>query len=136
MSLDPCIEYFNMGPWPFYCGFTTSKKKFKAEMARLGIDPAPDFVTTDHANATTHFLERRSCLTAIIAMPKPKGDKHSPEQIAGLLAHEATHVAQELWRSIGEKRPGDEAEAYLVQHIVQCCLQIAYNTNRVRQTEP
>lgn len=129
------IEYFGMGPWPIYVGFTTSRKAFKKEMTRLKITPCPDFVTSSHANATTHFLTSPdNGLTAIIAMQKPVG--RSPEQIAGLVAHEAVHVAQSLWENIGERTPGHEAEAYLVQMITQCCLQQVMKTGRVRRTEP
>lgn len=131
----PCIDYFSMGPWPIYVGFTMSAKAFRKEMRRLEINPAPPMVSNSHSNATTHFLTAPdNGLTAIIAMPKPKG--RSPEQIAGLLAHEAVHVAQELWENIGERRPGAEAEAYFVQMITQCCLQIALDTGRTRKEAP
>lgn len=134
MSEEPCIAYFHMGPWPFYCGFTTKPKAFRLEMERLKIKPAPDFTASTHANATTHFLEKDGVLTAVITMQNPKS--RSIEQVAGLLAHEATHVVQEVWEQFGERQPGKEAEAYLVQHIVQCCLQVAYKTGRVRKSEP
>lgn len=131
---EPHIAYFNMGPWPFYCGFTTSKKAFAKEMERLGVDPVPPFFGAAHANATVHYLEKDGCPTMIVTMVKP--GKRSTEQVAGLLAHEATHVVQELWAQLGEREPGREAEAYLVQMIVQCCLQIVYKTGRVRKSEP
>lgn len=44
--------------------------------------------------------------------------------IAALIAHEAVHVAQFLWEAIGEEKPGNEAEAYFVQSIVQEVLEI------------
>lgn len=135
MSDEACIDYFSMGPWPIYVGFTMSKKAFRKEMRRLNISPSPDMVTNSHSNATTHFLTAPDHgLTAIIAMPKPVG--RSPEQIAGLIAHEAVHVAQALWENIGERTPGHEAEAYLVQMITQCCLQKVMDTGRVRKTAP
>lgn len=127
------ITYFNMGPWPVYVGFTTSPKAFKREMDRLGITDQP-FHASRYANATTHFLENRDQMTAVITMTKPKGIP--VEQVAGLIAHEATHVAQAMWEQLGEREPGHEAEAYLVQHIVQGCLQEALKTGREKKTEP
>lgn len=133
MTDEACIDYFNMGPWPMYLGFTQSKKAFAKEMKRLSVVNV-SFLSSDHANATVHILEKDGALTCIIAMEKGKG--RSPEQIAGLIAHEAMHIVQELWSHIGEKVPGREAEAYLIQHIVQSCLQIACDTGRTKKTEP
>lgn len=134
MSKDAaCIDYFNMGQWPIYVGFTTSRKAFAREMKRLSCGKV-DFLSTTHANATTHTLTKDGTLTFIIAMEK-QGER-SVEQVAGLVAHEATHVAQRLWEQIGESRPGDEAEAYLVQMITQSCLEIALKTGRTKKAEP
>ena len=134
MSDKPHIDYFNMGPWPIYVGFTQSAKAFRKEMKRLKITPCPEITVNAHSNAATHFLTSPDHgLTAIIAMPK---SKRSPEQIAGLIAHEATHVARHLWINIGEDNPGHEAEAYLIQMVTQCCLQIALDSGRTRKTAP
>lgn len=113
------IEYFHMGPWGCYVGFTQSPKAFRREMKRMKIDEPPSFVATDHANATMHSFTKDGDLTCIITMPP---SKHKMAQIAALLAHEAVHIAQEFWAWIGEKEPGREAEAYFVQYIVQRCL--------------
>lgn len=45
--------------------------------------------------------------------------RYAPHEIAGLLAHEATHVCQWTMREAHEHAPGDEAEAYLVQALVE-----------------
>ncbi len=37
--------------------------------------------------------------------------------IAGLMAHEATHIWQEWCRSMGEAAPGNEISAYAVQNL-------------------
>jgi len=131
---EPHITYFNMGPWPIYVGFTQSKKAFAKEMKRLGIAGNP-FIANDHSTATMHTLESASDhgLTCIIAMRKMKA---SPEQVAALIAHEAVHIAQRLWANIGETKPGWEAEAYLVQMIVQCCLQEINKSGLERATSP
>ncbi|WP_088183957.1 hypothetical protein [Sphingobium sp. Z007] len=135
MSDEPHITYYGMGAWPIYVGFTTSEKAFKKEMKRLNVSPPPNFLGSATANATTHMLEKGDALTCVITMQKP-GKERPVEQLAGLLAHEAVHVAQALWRSIGERDPGDEAEAYLVQMITQCCMQDALGTGRCRSERP
>lgn len=127
------VAYSDMGIFPLYLGFTTSRKAFAREMKRLEVDDC-SFLPNDHSAAATHYLTNRDMLVVIIAMPKAKGK--SQEQVAGLIAHEATHVAQQLWEHIGEKQPGAEAEAYLVQHITQFALQQYYDTGRSRAVEP
>lgn len=128
------IRYCNMGPWPGYVGFTTSAKAFQRELKRLAVPEKVAFMGSPRANATTHFFEKDGSTTAIITIGKPKSV--SFEQYAAMIAHEAVHVVQMLWRDIGEKEPGDEAEAYAVQHIVQFCLQEAYKTGRERKLIP
>lgn len=129
----PRIRYFNMGAWPVYVGFTASADAFAKEMKRLSVKE-PDRFVNDRANATTHFLENDGTLTCIITLGATKG--RSKEQIAAIVAHEAVHVAQELWRHLGERNPGDEQEAYLVQQITQECLQELWSPKSSRQTEP
>lgn len=137
MSDGPAIEYCGMGPWPMYLGFTTSEDDFGKEMERLCVSNPPPFLGSDHAHATLHTFDAPSFsgLTCIITMEK-QPRKKAVEQIAGLLAHEATHVAQLLWEYIGEDRPGKEAEAYLVQSVTQFCMQQLLDTGRVRKEAP
>jgi hypothetical protein len=70
---------------------------------------------------------------AVIVMCPPSR-KASKEQYASLLAHEAVHVVQEMRDKLGDL--GSEAEAYLVQQIVQEGLQVAWGTNRTIRKEP
>lgn len=131
---EPCIAYFGMGPWPIYVGFTDSPKAFRKEMKRLKVANPPEFILNSHSNATAHTLEFEGSLTTIITMEPAKGKP--VEQVAALIAHEAVHVAQQLWEHIGEDRPGREAEAYLVQMVTQCCLEVALATGRERKEQP
>ena len=50
------------------------------------------------------------------------GKQKSPE-----LAHEATHAARVIWDWLGEDMTGAEADAYLVQWIVDCLDQVNKN---------
>lgn len=127
------IDYFNMGPWHIFVGFTISPADFDKEMARLGVK-GERFVGgggTNHAAATTHMLELKGYLTCIITLAD--NSKYDIAQVAALLAHEAVHVAQQLWRNCGETQPGDEAEAYLVQYITQVCLNVVIAARRAKR---
>jgi len=41
-----------------------------------------------------------------------------------IITHEATHIARRVWEFLGEEITGIEADAYLVEWIVKCCLEI------------
>lgn len=129
------VEYLHPGQWPVHIGFTTSETAFNEEMNRLKIpgDTRPSFVTSD---AAMHTFERNGSLLFIICM-KPTGRRHSKEQVASLVAHEAIHVVQHMERELYVNgRFDDENAAYLLQHIVQHCLQHMWNTKRERSVEP
>lgn len=122
-----------MGPWPYFVGFTTDEEAFQRELRRLKIR-TPTQAVNDRANATTHFLVRDGgSSAAIIVMPKPTRQM-SREQYAALVAHEAVHVLQDMREGLGKL--GEEAEAYIVQGIVQESLQVAWRTGRRTSRTP
>lgn len=130
------IAYIHPGPYPVHIGFTTSEDAFRRELKRLKVSGDHRALQHDRANATTHFLTNRTSLTCIIVM-QPPTPRISKEQYASLVAHEALHVIQEMRSELNQGDCFDhESEAYLLQHIVQCCLQIAWRTNRVREIKP
>ena len=45
----------------------------------------------------------------------------------GYMAHEASHVADNIFEYIGEDHPSDEAKAYLIEWIVDCINQVKIN---------
>ena len=105
---------------PIYYGLCTSEKQFTKTLKALKIPKAewPSFVNVG-ANATTHHFEASNgSKSAVICIQVPKGKTVS--QIVGLLAHEAVHIWQEIKKSIGEKEPSSEFEAYSVQWLTQC----------------
>ena len=138
MSKPPSgVKYFNMGMWPVYVGITTCEKCFNKEMKRLKLKDVP-FLARENANATTHFFDKPGRATAILITIRPFDKKrNSREQYAALIAHEAMHVVQDMQRRLARGQSlGDEAEAYLIQQIVQECLQWIWRSNKVRSTEP
>lgn len=130
------MKYLHMGPWPGFVGLCFDEKVFHKEMERLGLKQKVNFLGSDHASATLHhFVSRGGSVCQILALGSVKG--RTKEQVAGLIAHEAVHVIQNMQEDIaGGKSLGGEAEAYLVQMIVQEALQSLWKSNKVQVTEP
>lgn len=119
------IAYFDMGPWPFYCGVVTSPAAWAREMKRLKVDDHP-FMANGHAVATAHWITRPDkAAIGLIALDLPK-KKLPDDLLAGRIAHEAMHLLHRLqeWINQGEGL-GDEAEAYLIGYIVRECVNAA-----------
>lgn len=133
----PDLHYLNLGPWPYYLGITTSPKAFAAEMKRLKMDRATKFLARDNANASVHFFNQRGKSCAIITIHPFDKKIASREMFAALIAHEAMHIIQDMQAQLaGDKSLGTEAEAYLMQQIVQEALQIVWKTGTYIRREP
>jgi hypothetical protein len=130
------MKYLHMGPWPGFVGLCFDEKVFHKEMQRLDVREKVDFLGSERAHATLHhFITPHGQAVYILALGPVKG--RTKEQVAGLVAHEATHVVQNMRVDIAMgKSLGDEAEAYLVQMIVQEALQSLWKSNKVRRLEP
>ncbi len=104
---------------PIHYGLCKTEKAFKKELKRLGIrkKDRPDFLKSPHANATVHFFERDDGVCAIVCLGNTEG--RTPNEIVGLLIHEAVHIFQEIKANIGEQHPSSEFEAYSIQTIAQ-----------------
>lgn len=101
-----------------YLALCLAEHEFKALIQEFKApDPGP-WISTPQADATAHLLAnqdgRRCC---IICVREWRG--RDPIELAGLLIHEAVHVWQCHADDIGERRPGDEQEAYAIQAIAQ-----------------
>jgi len=137
---SPHIEYFHMGPWPVFVGATCRPKAFRRELRRLGVTQDVPFLGTPHANATTHIFEHEGQLTLIVTTQK-RG-RMRKEAHAALIAHEATHVVQEIRRQLvaaaspAHEGLGIEAEAYLTQYVTQEVLAVAWGTGRRLRSQP
>lgn len=105
-----------VGPYVALC---LSKAEFRACLKRLQYPgETPDFLKTDRANATVHFIDNPDGqLCALVCLGSTAG--RTPLEIAGLLVHEAVHIWQEFCDSIGERGPSREFEAYSIQCIAQ-----------------
>lgn len=130
------VHYLNMGPWPGFIGLVFDDKAFQAEMKRLDVRADVKMLLHERAGATLHeFVSPKGDCVWMLALGPVKG--RTKEQIAGLVAHEAMHIIQFMQAELaGGKSLGDEAEAYLVQMIVQEALQILWKSNKVRTRIP
>lgn len=87
-----------------------------------------------HGTCTTYV--RKSGVTCVVCLNNVIGLHLSV--IAGIITHEATHVWQEALLKMGERNPGDETEAYAIQHITQTLFdrfldRVAVRNNRVKR---
>lgn len=115
------VRYFDVGQWPIYVGFVNDEAAFKREMKRIKAGDV-NFAASNHADASTiSMIDEDGVLCVFVTLGSIKGKTFA--QIAGLIAHEATHVAQSLWEHIGETNPSRETEAYFIQFVTQSCLE-------------
>lgn len=114
------VVYLETGPWPVRVGYCKSEEAWLRECRRLKIKNPPPWVSPTADATCHHYDDNDGQPISIICCPRHKG--RSVVDLAGLIAHEAVHVTQDLWNFIGEKKPGAEAEAYFTQSVVVFCL--------------
>lgn len=108
----------NLITGPYFC-LCQDKKSFKKALNHLKIKKSdrPEFLSVTHANANVHIFYGKSGLTAIVCLGDTSGA--TPNEIVGLLIHEAVHIWQHFKDHIGETHPSKEFEAYSIQTIAQ-----------------
>ena len=94
----------------------TSQEAFRDELKRLGMED--DEWLCKGADATTHILTGENGGQAVIVCI-PSVPEDDTVDVYSTLCHEAVHVWQTIRKSIGEKRPGIEQEAYSIQNIAR-----------------
>lgn len=130
------LHYVNLGPWPGYVGATSCEEHFKSEMERLGIEEKFDWLSREGADACTHTFRSKSGSMMNIVTIRPQR-KTSPEAYAAMIAHECLHIIQRMREEFNQDKPlGDESEAYLLQYLVQECLQIIKYPQRSKRYVP
>ena len=101
---------------PLYVRLTHSKKKVRKWHREFGADVYSLEKHFKKNGAFTTTFEREDGETVHIVWMTDCTD-YPAACDAALLAHEATHIAQDYFRSIGEASPSDELQAYTVQHV-------------------
>ena len=74
----------------------------------------------DEGVAETHYLTDGKLGIIVIAFDLEECGEH-PAELAGVIAHEATHCVSRVFHHIGEEPEeiGEESRAYLMEHIVR-----------------
>lgn len=113
------IKYDEVSPTPsINLILTHSRKRLKKLYKKFGVPESE--ADNLRAKATTTYLESRDSLNDdfFIVWMTPDTEMSAAED-AGILAHEATHVAQGYLKSLGEENPSIEFEAYIVGFVTQ-----------------
>jgi hypothetical protein len=100
-----------LGPYLCLC---FSEAEYHAAAKHMGWPPDGD-CWCNSGGARTHMEFASATPTAIVCLDAPE---YGSVGIAGLCAHEATHIWLDWLRSMGEKSPGDEISAYAIQNLV------------------
>lgn len=113
----PIIKYFLGIFFPVYIGVAFREQDYLAEVKRLGVKNPGEY---HHSTASVkYFTNKDNKMTCIICFDPIKWQKLSWNTVAALLAHEATHCADETFKHVGENTPGGETRAYFVQYVLQ-----------------
>lgn len=100
---------------PAYYGFCPSERAWRYEMKRLGVAKSPPYPRSDAR--CSYFHNKDGDLVVLVTVAEHLDKKLSVASIAGLIVHEAMHVWRRIRKSIGERKPSSEFEAYAMQTI-------------------
>lgn len=127
--------WFDAGPFPVYIGVCLSDRAYAREVRRLAVDKPDPFLSPDaYATAHTFVCDKRTpSLVVLLAFCRRRARGKSAGQLANIFAHEGVHCARSVFEHIGEKRIGEETEAYLVGYFAQCGLSALQAEARARK---
>jgi len=106
-TMEACI------PAPEFILFT-NEDDYHYKMRQITAKSYPEFKKTEGGRAIPF---EKDCGNYLYIVQIVGCDVYRDIDIIGLLAHEATHVAQFYFDTIGEDKPGAEHQAYLIQFI-------------------
>lgn len=113
--------WFDGGPLPIRLCYTPTPEAWKIAIEQMGLSVENEPYPENSGRCTVFDGIKWPELTAIVVINRRKGV--SNVQVAGLIAHEATHVAQQLARKMfpydDAARLDSETEAYLVHWATQ-----------------
>lgn len=69
----------------------------------------------DDSVARTHIWENDEWVNIVVRYDHQR--EGNTLQKHAVLAHEAMHIVQEIFRHVGEEAPGDEVQAYFLQEV-------------------
>jgi hypothetical protein len=96
----------------------TTEERYREACAAIKVKHPERWLGATAAASTHTFVqEGDQTVTCVVCILVDK--KRSFSILAGYLSNEATHVAQELFESIGERKPSNELYAYVVQNVTE-----------------
>lgn len=101
-----------------YLTLVLNEADYLKAMKQCKVKVINDWIKTSWADATAHMLDHPDGGQCVIVALREK-EKSDPIEIAGLLVHEAVHIAQRYFASIGEHAPAEEQQAYAIQAFSQ-----------------
>lgn len=111
--------WWDGGPLPIKVAYAPNKKAWKIALKQIGLKPDVEPYPENAGRLTTFMGTKFPELVAIVTLNNTR--QFDVDSIAGLIAHEATHVAQELARFVypynDKARLDAETEAYCVQWV-------------------
>ena len=108
------VHWIDLGPWPTGLAVTNDKRAYGKFMRAKKVPNAQPFPRPRHG-LCKHMENDVGEAFFVIAL----GKFDDKIEMAASLAHEATHAMRWILEFVGEKKPGTETEAYLVEHIVK-----------------
>ena len=93
-----------------------TEKDYLRVCKKLGIKEPLRWIGSTHGASTHFFTSAKTGMTSCVVTINKK-HQTDDAKIVSRLAHEATHVMQEMLEGIHEKAPGNEVQAYAVEAI-------------------
>lgn len=115
MATAAKVIWLDRGYQPAFLGYVPNKRAWDKEMASRGLKGE---AYPRHAATTSAFRSDRAYVI-LVSVNEARRKGRSRLELMGLLAHEATHVKQLMFKEMGVKKPDMETEAYTVQAIFQ-----------------
>lgn len=107
------IPYRKFGTFPYFVGYCEHERHWNKEMERLKVR---DFSFTEPRGATTFgFKDRAGYHLSIVVVNRRIYRRRPLSEAVGMIAHEATHVIQNMMGIISERNPSDEFQAYMIE---------------------
>ena len=118
-EFDPVIY-----PVKLWVSITTDLKSLSDRFCNVGTKSDIDTSFVDNHEAATYYVQQKEKPTYYGVLIATTAKHYLTTK---LIAHEATHAADFIWKHVGEQDIGDEANAYLVGWIAECCEKIIKN---------
>jgi hypothetical protein len=111
------LHSIDLGQWPSALFITNDKRTYDS-FHRKKTGAAPPVPFPPHGGGAVMSMQRGADCILLMGI----GAQSNRDELAITIAHEATHAMRWILEHAGEKQPGTECEAYLVEHIVRQAL--------------